>query len=146
MTRRIARRHLLRAFGGVIVLTGAGGVASSYACGLRHPAQQEATLRLAVALQDILYPDRLARAYLDRHGTAPLAALLEPASTLADLATISCDSARRSAIAGQIRQDFATGDVVVADRIVAARTECVIAAACLSLAMTAGTPVAGQPA
>ncbi len=132
MSRMFSRRRVILGLGGTCVALGAGATLSGLSCGWRSETARAAASRLTVALPDIVHPERLARWYLARTERSTIEAALDTPGDLALLSGIDCPAARRAEIAARVRSDFVRGDVVVADRIVAARTECVIAAACLS--------------
>ncbi len=124
---RLSRRATLIGIGGLWLAAGVAGAASVVAC--RSGSARMASLdRLDVALADIRGADRIARVY--RAGTAPsrIAAEFEAKTDLVAALAIDCPASRAAAIRARMREDFRTGDVVVADRLVVSRTECLVAA------------------
>jgi hypothetical protein len=124
----ILTKRVFLAGGGGIVLAGALGVGGSLvACN----STRLATLpleRLDVALLDIREPGRIGRAWRTRVGLPAVeAGFLARPGLVAALAP-DCAETRRARIRAEVRADFAAGDVVVADRWVVARSECLIAA------------------
>lgn len=138
MSKMISRRLMIYGLGGSVVALGTGGYASSLACGWRSQEARAAASRLTVAIQDIFHPERLARWYLAQTDRSSLDAALDAPGDLAALSRIECPASRRVQIAARIRLDFVNGDILVADRIVASRTECLISAVCLSDGIAGG--------
>lgn len=127
MTRRILnRRNVLT--GAAAVIAG-GSVASALAC---RPDAESAALelqlnRLRVALADIVAPDRIGRAYRQDRTASELREEFFATPSLRIAARHDCPAALRAYLHEQVRAEFQTGDVVVADRFVVARSECILA-------------------
>lgn len=122
----LTRRGVLIGAGAAIT---AGTAASVLAC--RPDNVQVAGLdfvRLRGVLTDIHASDRVGNAY--RRGKDSEALLAEFAAKpgLSEVAAHTCSEAARAALQAQAREDFRCGDVVVTDRLVMARSECIIAA------------------
>jgi hypothetical protein len=123
---KITRRGVVL---GTVALVGTGAGASVLAC--RPGADGQAGLdpaRLRVALADIVAPERIGRAYGAGRARAALLAEFAARPGLVTAAAQDCPATLRSLLRDQVRADFRTGDVVVADRFVVARSECIVAA------------------
>lgn len=123
--RRPTRRGVLI---GTAAIVATGAAASALAC---RPRVQDAALdpgRLRVVLAHIHAPERVGRAYRLGRDTGILLAELEARAGLCEVAAASCPEAARAALRVQVAEDFRRGDVVVADRLVMARSECILAA------------------
>jgi hypothetical protein len=123
---RITRRGILL---GTVALIGAGAGGSILAC--RPGAEETAALdpgRLRAALADIVAPERIGRAYRAGRGRDELAGELASKPGLLAAASQTCPATLRARLRAQVREDFRRGDVVVADRFVVARSECIVAA------------------
>ena len=132
MTRLITRRGLLLTLAGGlggITLIGAG---SRVACNRMTTADAgEVVRRLAATLPEVFDPDRLARHLGHPGGEASLVSeILSRPGLVAALET-DCIARRRAEVRAQFAREFAAGDIVVADRLLVARSECLIAALCL---------------
>jgi coenzyme F420-reducing hydrogenase delta subunit len=135
MTGLITRRRLFWAFAGAtggIVIVGAGSLA---AC---HRMTGEASLhlmpeRLAETLPEVFEPERLAQHWRSAPEDWALATeILERPGLVAALRT-ECVATRRATVRAQFAEDFFTGDVVMADRLLVARSEYLIAALCMNV-------------
>ncbi|MEJ6396202.1 hypothetical protein V8J82_23310 [Gymnodinialimonas sp. 2305UL16-5] len=128
MTRKVFnRRNILI---GAVIVVGGGGMASALAC---RPDAESAALgeqldRLRAALDDIVAPERIGRAYRAERGLSAVTAEFLDTPYLSMAAAYDCPAALRAHLRDQIRADFVAGDVVVADRFVVARSECILAA------------------
>ena len=130
MSRFFTRRRVLAAGGGALVLGGGAALGSIPVCNALRADLGLAAERLAVALPDIHAPERLADWWLTTQGSEDLPRLLEIHAGLDEARRVACRGARREVIASRVRKDFRTGDILLADRIVASRTECLVAAIC----------------
>jgi hypothetical protein len=132
----IRRRTVLIGLAGTLAAVAAAGAGSLVACNRVRSAAADvptAAARLADALPEVFAPERLARHWAGA-GTADRSAVLAELLGRPRLATAlgaDCPATRRALVRAEIAEDFATGRHLVADRIVAARTECLIAALCL---------------
>ena len=123
---RITRRGTLL---GLLALFGGTSGASILSC--RPSGDATATLdpeRLRVALADIIAPERIGRAYRAARDTSTLTAEFASKPGLVAAAAQECPATLRTQLQAQITEDFRRGDVVVADRFVVARSECILAA------------------
>ena len=133
MTRLITRRGVLLTLAG-----GAGGVAligagSLVACNRTVTADARAvTERLAATLPEVFAPDRLARHWPGPAGADALTHEILRRPGLVAAMEMDCIASRRAAVRAEFAREFAVGDIVVADRLLVARSECLIAALCLS--------------
>ena len=123
---KITRRDVVL---GTAALIGTGAGASVLAC--RPGTDGQAALdpeRLRVALADIIAPERIGRAYGAERTRHDLLAELEACPGLVRAAAQTCPATLRGLLRDQVREDFRNGDVLVADRFVVARSECILAA------------------
>lgn len=124
----ILTKRAFLAGGGGIVLAGALGFGGSLvACNLGRVAALPLE-RLDVALLDIRAPGRIGRAWRARVGLPAVEAEFLGRPALVAALGPDCAETRRARIRAEVRADFAAGDVVLADRWVVARSECLIAA------------------
>ena len=123
---KTTRRGLLVGIGATFA---AGAGTSFLACRARPDVV--ATLspeKLRIALIDIIEPERIGAAY---RGTRGRAGLVEELATKPGLVTAtkqSCLATLRAHVRAQIQEDFRRGDIVIADRFLMARSECILAA------------------
>jgi hypothetical protein len=123
---RITRRGVLL---GTVALIGTGAGASVLAC--RPGADGQAVLdpeRLRVALADIIAPERIGRAYRADRTRADLEAELAARPRLVAASAQGCPATLRDAVRDEVQEEFRRGDVVIADRFIVARSECILAA------------------
>jgi hypothetical protein len=122
-------RRVLIAGGGAVVLAGAAAAGGGLAlCGAGSRLAGLPLERLDVALLDIRAPDRICQALRE---ASPPAALEEAFLRRADLLEVlrfDCEATRRGALRMAVREDFRRGDILVADRLIVARSEALIAA------------------
>lgn len=133
MSALVTRRAILLTLAGgmgAVALAGAGSLA---ACNRLVTADaRDAAERLAPTLAEVFAPERLARHW--RH-TVDESALVQEILCRPGLAAaldIDCIASRRAAVRAQFATEFAAGDVVLADRLLVARSECLIASICLN--------------
>ena len=127
MMRRLTKRAFLA---GAIGFAGFGllGFGGSVIVCNRKRLSALPLERLDIALVDIRAPERIGGAYRAQVGLAAVeAAFLGNPGLLAAIAS-DCPETRRGRIRTVIRADFVAGDVIVTDRWVVARSECLIAA------------------
>ena len=134
MSRFLTRRRLLAVGGGAVVLGTGAALGSIPVCNAVRADLGRAAERLAVALPDIHAPERLADWWLTTQDAAELPGLLDAHAGLDEARRVSCAATRRSVIASHVRADFRAGDILLADRIVTSRTECLVAALCIGYA------------
>jgi hypothetical protein len=123
---RITRRGVLI---GTVALIGIAAGASVLAC--RPATGGQAALdpeRLRVALADIIAPERIGQAYRAGRTHADLEAELAARPRLVVAAAQGCPTTLRDAVRAEVQEEFRRGDVVIADRFVVARSECILAA------------------
>lgn len=84
--------------------------------------------RLRDILAEIRLPARIGRACREGKDTGALLMEFAAVPGLRAAAAHSCPDAARAILRAQARKDFRRGDVVVTDRLVMARSECIIAA------------------
>jgi hypothetical protein len=84
--------------------------------------------RLRGILAEIHAPERVGSAY--RHGkdTNALLAEFEARPGLQEIAQHGCPATARSALRAEVARDFRNGDLIIADRLLMARSECILAA------------------
>ncbi|MGY6633657.1 MAG: hypothetical protein ACXIU8_07910 [Alkalilacustris sp.] len=133
MTRRSTRRRVLLGLGAGVAGVALFGVGSLALCNRRVAALPPAdvALRLAEALPEVFAPERLARHWPDRGTAEQLAAEIQARPRLAAAVAAPCPARRRAEVRAQLAEEFARGEIEVVDRLVVARSECVIAALCL---------------
>jgi hypothetical protein len=122
---RITRRSVLL---GTVALIGTAAGASVLAC--RPGTGRQAALdpeRLRVALADIIAPERIGRAYRAGRTHADLEAELAARPRLVAATAQGCPATLRDAVRAEIQEEFRRRDVVIADRFVVARSECILA-------------------
>jgi hypothetical protein len=129
----ISRRALLWGTTGTLGALAALGVGSAFACNrmlaaARGPA--EAATRLSGALTEVFAPDRLAAHWPGTESPAALLDALRARPRIAAALATDCPATRRALLRAEIAQDFAAGDICVTDRLVASRTECLVARLC----------------
>lgn len=127
MTRHrfVTRRGVLI---GAIALLGGTATASVLVC---WPNTEMASLkleRLRAALVDMVAPERIGQAYRQTRDTATLLEEFAARPDLVAAASSSCPDTLRGLVRTLVQQDFKTGDIVIADRFVMARSECIVAA------------------
>ena len=132
MSRFFSRRRVLlglaATLGGVVAL----GAGSRVVCDRRVAVSaRDLAHRLAAALPDVFAPERLALHWTPPAGVEGLVAEVMARPQLVAALQTECEASRRAQIRAQLAEDFFRGDVVVVDRLVVARSECVIAAMCL---------------
>jgi hypothetical protein len=133
MTGFITRRRLIWSFAGVtggVALAGAGSLA---ACGrATRVAFAWMPERLAETLSEVFEPERLARHWAEvGRQSAAADEILDRPGLVAAL-EMDCIESRRALVRKQFAEDFAAGDVIVADRLLVARSEYLIAAFCMA--------------
>ena len=126
----ISRRAVLLTLGGVAGVVVAGVGASVVVCNARSEATALSLERLDVALAEMPGAARIARAVRAATEQAELIEQFIAKRPLVSALAIDCPASRLQAINAQIRADFDADDVVVADRWVVSRSECLIAALC----------------
>lgn len=124
--RKLTKRSFLVGGGGLLML-GVGFGGSLLACNRTRIAALPLE-RLDVALLDIRAPERIGSAYRAQVGLPAVEAAFLGKRGLVEAIAHECPETRRGRIRTEIRADFTAGDVVVADRWVMARSECLIAA------------------
>ena len=121
------RRALL---GGMLGVVGAGAVGyggSLAACSVMQ--RDIAMLKpLLIALDGLLAPERIGQAWLKEEPHAITVSALLADSAVIHATLIPDPEARRVQVAGLIQEEFARGDIVVADRWVVSRMEARLAA------------------
>lgn len=122
----LSRRAVLTGASGIVGLGLAGTGLSVVACSSTDTASLRAAF--AVALADVFRPERIGPAFRASEAGQDLAAAFDARPDLLAATRISCPVMRRDQLAEAIRRDFRNGDIVVADRVVVSRTECLIAA------------------
>ena len=125
--RMLSRRTFFAAGGGLVALGAAAFGGSLVYCG-RESFAALPLERLDVALADIRAPERIGRSYLAAVGRTSVEEGVLGKAGLLDALRRDCPETRRADIRAQFRADFAAGDVVVADRWVVSRSECLVAA------------------
>lgn len=123
--RQITRRFIL---GGTAAIA-AGSAVSVLSCRPRLDMAIAPDLdRLRFGLADIVAPERVGWAYRATRTQEHL--LLEAAAKpgLVSACNETCPTAIRAALRRQAAEDFQVADVVLADRFVVARSECIVAA------------------
>ncbi len=129
---KITRRGSLLGIGALI---GIGAGASFLACGRGRDAAAAITPeKLRIALADIIAPERVGSAYRKERDHVGLAAELAEKPGLLAATRQSCPATLRAHVRAQVQEDFRRGDIVVADRFVMARSECILAALATDLA------------
>jgi hypothetical protein len=134
--RLFSRRALLWGSLGTLGGIAALGAGSLWACnrGLLAAgpglAPAEAARRLAEALPEVFEPARLAAHWHEGGSPAALTRALEARPRVRDALAADCPAIRRTLLREAIAADFAAGDIVIADRLVVSRTECLVAALC----------------
>lgn len=121
---------------GGLGLLGAGAVTwggSLAACSASGRETAMLIQPLFVALADLRARDQIGQAFLEETGAEPLLAQIAARRDLISAALIPGDQDRLIHLQDTIRQDFAAGDVVLANRWVVARCEAQIAAARVSI-------------
>lgn len=124
--KRPTRRGILIGTAAVIA-TGAG--ASAFAC--RPGATERAALnigRLQTLLTEIQASNRIGPAYRRNTDIQTLLAEFDAHLGLQEVARHDCPQAARTELRAQATDDFRRGDIVVVDRLVMARSECILAA------------------
>jgi hypothetical protein len=92
--------------------------------------------RLAATLPEVFEPERLARHWqISMAGSAAADEILDRPGLVAAL-NVDCIATRRTMVRQQFKDDFATRDVIVADRLLVARSEYLIAALCMTTEYT----------
>ena len=124
------RRGVLLGLAGLLGGLGLVGAGSVAVCS-RRIAAAEASLRLAEALPEVFAPARLAAHWQGPRDPDRLAAAVMARPHLLAALETDCIASRRAHVRAQIVADFAAGAMVVADRLVVADSECLIAALCL---------------
>jgi hypothetical protein len=129
----LSRRALLWGTTGTLGTLAVLGVGSAFACdrlmtAARTPA--EAAARLSAALPEVFAPDRLSAHWPGEESPADLLAELGARPRIAAALATDCTATRRAFLRAEIAQDFAAGDICVTDRLVASRTECLVARLC----------------
>ncbi len=127
MNRRWTRRAMIA--GGTVVggLAAAGGLSALACSGNRTLAALDPD-RLRAGLADIVAPARIGAAYGSGRSRETLLAELAAKPGLCAAAGHECPATLRAAFRAQVAEDFRSGDVVVADRFVVARSEGIVAA------------------
>lgn len=124
------RTILLAALGttGVAAIVGYGG--SLLACNARASGRSAGVdpSGLTPALDDIIAASRVGRAYREERDRATLVDEFGAKPGLVAAAAQTCPTAMRAELRAQVEADFRNGDIVVADRFVMARSECILAA------------------
>ena len=132
MSRIFTRRRVLVSLAagvGGIALFGVGSVA---VCNRRVAvAPAEAARRLAEALPEVFAPRRLAAHWPGSASPDQLTAEVLARPRLVAALEATCPARCRAEVRAQLSEEFARGEIEVVDRLVVARSECVIAALCL---------------
>jgi len=121
-------RRIFIAAGGLVILGGAAFGGSAIWCARGRDAAALPLDRLDVALGDIREPGRIARAWRAAAGGDETAAELLRRPAILEAMVPDCPETRRGLIRAGVRAEFAAGDTVVADRLIVARSEALIAA------------------
>lgn len=124
----LSRRTFFAAGGSLVALGLVGFGGSAIWCGRESLSATLPLERLDVALADIAAPTRIGQAYLAREGHAAVEAMFLAKTDLVTALAIECPETRRGRIREVARADFSAGDVVIADRWIVARSECLVAA------------------
>lgn len=129
----VTRRRLLwtvaGATGSLVIAGASSGVVCNHA---RNVTERSVQKRLVGTLPEVFEPERLARHWRDSVGhIAPVDEILGRPGLVAAL-DAACVGARRTLVRAQFAEDFAAGDVVVADRLLVARSEYLISAVCIN--------------
>ncbi len=82
--------------------------------------------RLFAAIVDIVEPETVGAAYAAGHAREDVMRQLAGKDRLLAAAGVLCDESRRAELRESFREDFCAGDVLVADRWVVSRSECII--------------------
>lgn len=121
---RITRR-LMVGGGAALALGAAAAGGSRVAC--TRAGRVAALRRLDVLLPHLVDARRIGSAYRAEHGIGACLAEAEARPALVEALTLSCDASRLDRLEAAIRADFAAGDIVICDRLVLSRTECIVA-------------------
>ena len=121
------RRTILGGLLGAVGIGAAGYGGSLGACALAR--RDVAMLKpLLIALDGLQTPERIGQAWLAEEDPATTAAALLADRTLVQATLIPDPEARRAQVMALIQDQFARGDIVVADRWVVSRIEARLAA------------------
>jgi hypothetical protein len=125
----LTRRVLIAGGGTLLVGTAAAAGGSLVFCQRRRTRAAALPLeRLDVALLDIRAPDRICQALREASPPAALEEAFLRRADLLEVLRLDCDATRRGALRMAVREDFRRGDILVADRLIVARSEALIAA------------------
>lgn len=124
----LTRRTVVLGAGGLAALAAADYGGSLAVCGRVDIAALLPLDRLDVALAGMRAPERIGRAWRSREGLAATEAAFLASPDLLRAAATECPETRRVLFRSRFRADFAAGDVVIADRWVVSRSECLVAA------------------
>ena len=121
--RRLTRRVLIGTGVSVAVL----GTASVLAC--RQTSSREAVSydRLDFLLATLVDPLRIGRAVRELVSIDTLFELARQNGDLQRAVAYDCVETRRGIVMARVRNDFLANDIVVCDRMVLSRTECIVA-------------------
>lgn len=121
----ISRRATLWALGGMIA---AGATASRIACGRMTRDAALRFDRLDVALADLPGAARIGYAVRKETARSDLIRQFLDRPLLVTALELDCPSSRLAVLRSQIRNDFETDDIIIADRWIVARSEGLISA------------------
>jgi hypothetical protein len=125
--RLISRRGFIYAAAGGVAGVGVVGIGSYAACSSRSGIEGGVALRLSVLINEIPQPARLSSWWLAHRPTDALENLVVGGG-LGTIAETDCTIERRERFKDLTKEEFRSGRVVVADRIVACEAECLLAA------------------
>ncbi len=132
MRYRPTRRGILLGLAGTLGGIGVAGAGSLFACQRLVTADAgSAAMHLAATLPEVFAPERLARHWQGTTNPVQLLAEIRDRSGLAHALELECIASRCLAVRSQFARDFASEDIVLVDRLMVARSECLIAAFCL---------------
>ncbi len=132
MRYRPTRRGIVLSIAGTLGGIGVAGAGSLLACHRFVAADTgDEAMRLAATLPEVFAPARLARHWKGPSHPGQLLAEIRARPGLTQALELECIASRRRAVRSQFAQDFAAGDTVVVDRLMVARSECLIACFCL---------------
>ncbi|MFV0359649.1 hypothetical protein [Tropicimonas sp.] len=122
------RRLFLFSAAGLAAAGVLGFAASARYCDRRVLARLHLLDRLDVAVADIAGAAEIGRSYRARVGDGTLLSELGARPALLEALEYTCPETRRALVRRQFREDFRTGDILVENRWVVSRSECIIAA------------------
>ena len=133
MKRFISRRGLLWSAAGAAGAVAVVGAGSAAVCGRVSQASLDAMPeRLYAMLPEVFEPLRLARHWQASASETDLVDEILSRPALLTAVETECPEKRRNIIRTQFADDFLVGDIVLANRLLVARSEYLVAAFCMA--------------